>query len=233
MHIGHDGSKRCPCVFNSQTTDNVTLLSGDSNFVLCACEQTGGFCSHHAQSTRTRRYILLKGLSSSTTAVMSNTTSSANNSFDEHHFLPQLGFGSDVRFETIAGYHRYLFRVYTPKLLPAIQDESVFFVGSRFDYKFAPRTPIISEMYNSSCGPLAETGTYEDCIQHLNWETRSRSCFISTTFSFAWAIWDAVRRFETGVKHDVEIAVMDAAALSGKAVTTLQLLRKSPSSASK
>ncbi|KAE9402663.1 hypothetical protein BT96DRAFT_956154 [Gymnopus androsaceus JB14] len=62
--------------------------------------------------------------------------------------------------------------------------------------------------YPSSGDPLVETATYEDCIQHLSWETRSRSPFISTTFSFAWAFWDALRRFETGVKHDVEIAVI-------------------------
>lgn len=170
---------------------------------------------------------------------MSKAATLTDSSYDEpdHHFLPQLGFGSDVTFETIVGYHRYtyLFRVYTPKLLPAVQDESIFFVGSQFDNRFAPQTPITSEMHNypSSGDPLVETATYEDCIQHLSWETRSRSPFISTTFSFAWAFWDALRRFETGVKHDVEIAVMDAASLSGKAVTTLQLLRKSPSLASK
>ncbi|KAJ4496101.1 hypothetical protein C8J55DRAFT_414602, partial [Lentinula edodes] len=85
-------------------------------------------------------------------------------------------------------------------------------------------------MYSSSCAPLIETATYEDCVQHLSWETRSSSPFISATFNFAWALWDAVRRFRGGMKHDVEIAVIDAAALSGKAVTTMQLLRRSPSS---
>ncbi|KAJ4490299.1 hypothetical protein J3R30DRAFT_3276971, partial [Lentinula aciculospora] len=161
-------------------------------------------------------------------------TNLTESSYDESRFLPQLGFGSDVTFETVSRYHRYLFRIYTPKSLPAVEDDSIFFVGARFNNIFAPRTPIISEMYpSSSCASLVETATYEDCVQHLSWETRSRSPYISATFSFSWAIWDAVRRFNNGVKHDVEIAVIDAAALSGKAATTLQLLRRSPSSDSR
>ncbi|KAJ3746493.1 hypothetical protein DFH05DRAFT_954340 [Lentinula detonsa] len=165
---------------------------------------------------------------------MSNAANFIESSYDENHFLPQSGFGSDVTFDTISRYHRYLFRVYTPSSLPAVEDQTIFFVGARFNNTFAPQTPIISEMYSSSsCASLVETATYEDCVQHLSWETRSRSPFISATFSFAWALWDAVRRFNTGIKHDVEIAVIDATALSGKAVTTLQMLRRSPSSGSR
>ncbi|KAF5392673.1 hypothetical protein D9757_000884 [Collybiopsis confluens] len=158
--------------------------------------------------------------------------SSLKSSYDEHRFLPQSGFGSDVTFSNIVTYHRYLFRIYTPKSLPSTQDDSVYFVGPRFDKTFAPRTPVSSEMYSFSsltCGSLIETATYEDCIQHLGWETRSNSPFISTSFSLFWVIWDALRRYNIGVKHDVEIAIIDAGSLSGKAVTALQLLRKSPS----
>ncbi|KAJ3931874.1 MAG: hypothetical protein NXY57DRAFT_175393 [Lentinula lateritia] len=162
--------------------------------------------------------------------AMSNTANLTKSSFDESRFLPQFGFDSDVTFESISRYHRYLFRIYTPKSLPAVEDDSIFFVGARFNNTFAPQTPVMSEMYSSSCAPLIETATYEDCVQHLSWETRSSSPFISATFNFAWALWDAVRRFRGGMKHDVEIAVIDAAALSGKAVTTMQLLRRSPSS---
>ncbi|KAF9078497.1 hypothetical protein BDP27DRAFT_1396797, partial [Rhodocollybia butyracea] len=159
---------------------------------------------------------------------MSTATNPTNRVYDER-FLPQHGFGSHVTFETIARYHRYLFRVYTPKYPPAVQDDSVFFVGARFD-NFAPQTPNLEEMYDGlSGGSLIETATYEDCIQHLSWETRSRSPFVSATFNLGWAIWDAVRRFNIGMKHDVHIAVIDASSLSGKAVTTLQLLRHSPS----
>ncbi|KAJ3874205.1 hypothetical protein F5051DRAFT_100539 [Lentinula edodes] len=164
---------------------------------------------------------------------MSNTANLTESSFDESRFLPQFGFDSDVTFESISRYHRYLFRIYTPKSLPAVEDDSIFFVGARFNNTFAPQTPVMSEMYSSSCAPLIETATYEDCVQHLNWETRSSSPFISATFNFAWALWDAVRRFRAGMKHDVEIAIIDAAALSGKAVTTMQLLRRSPSSSTR
>ncbi|KIK68232.1 hypothetical protein GYMLUDRAFT_53907 [Collybiopsis luxurians FD-317 M1] len=166
---------------------------------------------------------------------MSKTATFLNPSYDEHHFLPRLGFGSDVNFDTIAGYHRYLFRIYTPKSLPAIHDDTVYFVAPRFDHTFAPRTPTVTEMYDfsSSCEPLVDVATYEDCIKHLSWETRSTSPFISASFSLFWVIWDALRRYNIGVKHDVEIAVIDAGSLSGKAVTALQLLRKSPSSPSK
>ncbi|KAJ3771208.1 hypothetical protein FB446DRAFT_704834 [Lentinula raphanica] len=166
---------------------------------------------------------------------MSNAANLIESPYDETRSLPQFGFGSDVTFESISRYHRYLFRVYTPKSLPAVEDQTVFFVGARFNNTFAPRTPIMSEMYSSSssCAPLVDTATYEDCVQHLSWETRSRSPFISASFSFAWALWDAVRRFNNGIKHDVEIAVIDAAALSGKAVTTLQLLRRSSSTESR
>ncbi|THV02193.1 hypothetical protein K435DRAFT_653900, partial [Dendrothele bispora CBS 962.96] len=145
---------------------------------------------------------------------------------EEYRFLPQVGFGQDVTFDTIVTFSRFLFRVYTPKPSQIREDDSAFFVGSKFDKTYAPYTPISSDMYLPFGESLSETATYEDCINHLNWETRSNSPFISTSFNFAWAIWDAVRRYNHGIKHDVEIAVIDATAFTGKAVTVLQLLRK-------
>ncbi|KAF5348034.1 hypothetical protein D9758_010056 [Tetrapyrgos nigripes] len=144
---------------------------------------------------------------------------------EEHRFLPQVGFGQDITFDAIT-YNKFLFRVYTPKKAVSTDEDSAFFVGSKFDQKYAPSTPISSDMYLPFGSSLAETATYEDCINHLSWETRSSSPFISTSCSFAWAIWDAVRRYNSGVKHDVEIAVINAAAVAGKAVTALQLLKK-------
>jgi hypothetical protein len=143
-------------------------------------------------------------------------------------FLPQHGFGPDVNFETIIRYHPFLFRVYTPRSRSPHHDDSIFFIGSKFDAKFAPKTPVMSGIHGPAGISLLDVATYEDCVRHLDWETRSSSPFISTSFSFAWSLWDAVRRYNSGIKHDVEIAVIDATALSGRAATAIQLLRKKP-----
>ncbi|KAL0566640.1 hypothetical protein V5O48_015370, partial [Marasmius crinis-equi] len=143
-------------------------------------------------------------------------------------FLPQHGFGPDVNFDTITRYHPFLFRVYTPRTLSPLADDSLFFVGGQFNAKFAPRTPVMTGMHVEPGVSLLDTTTYEDCTRHLDWETRAQSPFISTSFSFGWSLWDAVRRYNTGVKHDVEIAIIDARALVGQAATAIQLLKKKP-----
>lgn len=68
--------------------------------------------------------------------------------------------------------------------------------------------------------------TFESVAKYMDWKTRSSSPYVSTTFSFAYALWDAVKRYKIGMKHDVEIAVIDAQAVRGRAVTALELLRK-------
>ncbi|KAF9260738.1 hypothetical protein L218DRAFT_871726, partial [Marasmius fiardii PR-910] len=143
-------------------------------------------------------------------------------------FLPQHGFGPDVNFDAISRYHPFLFRVYTPRTLSPLKDDTLFFVGAQFNAKFAPETPVLSGMHVEDGISLLDTATYEDCTTHLDWATRSNSPYISTSFSFAWSLWDAVRRYNNGVKHDVEIAIIDARALVGQAVTAIQLLRKKP-----
>lgn len=70
------------------------------------------------------------------------------------------------------------------------------------------------------------TMTYEEVAKHMDWTTRGTSPYVTTSFSFAWALWEAVRRYKIGVKHDVEIAVIDARKVIGQAVTALELLRK-------
>ena len=67
--------------------------------------------------------------------------------------------------------------------------------------------------------------TYADLQRHLDWTTRSQSPYVTTSFSFFWALWEAVRRYRLGVKHDVEIAVVDARRLRGRARTALEVLR--------
>ncbi|KZP21275.1 hypothetical protein FIBSPDRAFT_740788 [Athelia psychrophila] len=129
--------------------------------------------------------------------------------------LPQYGFGSEHSFENLLQDNPFLYRVYTPKARsPFFDPTEPFFVSHSFD----DGSPTVDDI-SPHC-------TYENVAKHMDWTTRSTSPFVSTSFSFAWAIWEAVRRYRSGVKHDIEIAVIDARAVSGRAVTALELLRK-------
>jgi len=138
--------------------------------------------------------------------------------------LPQSGFKDETDFDSLSQSNRFLFRVYTPKERSPFCDETdPYFVAPKYDEVFA-RSP--EDLPNVR---FSETlvGTYEDVVTHLEWTTRSKSPYISTSFSFGWAIWEAVRRFHSGMKKDVEIAIIDANALGGRAATAVQLLHKS------
>jgi len=137
--------------------------------------------------------------------------------------LPQCGFGADIDFDTLIKANRFLFRVYTPKeRSPFSDDTDPFFVAPRFDEQFT-RSPVDLPNIKFS-EPVV--GSYAEVARHMEWTTRSSSAYISTSFSFSWAIWEAVRRYHSGVKKDVEIAIIDATALGGRAATAAQLLRK-------
>lgn len=130
--------------------------------------------------------------------------------------LPQYGFGAEHTFENLIDDNPYLFRVYTPKpRSPFFDNSEPFFVGQKCD-----------DDLSCPVDQIAANSTYEDVVRHMDWTTRSSSPYISTSFSFVWAIWEAVRRYRANVKHDIEIAVIDARAVSGRAVTALELLRK-------
>lgn len=138
--------------------------------------------------------------------------------------LPQCGFGADVDFNTLIKSNRFLFRVYTPKERSPFYDETdPFFVAPRFDEQFA-RSPVDLPKVKFS-EPLI--GSYADVARHLEWTTRSTSSYISTSFSFSWSIWEAIRRYHQGIKKDVEIAIIDSTALGGRAATAIQLMQKS------
>lgn len=131
--------------------------------------------------------------------------------------LPQYGFGSEYSFENLLQDNPFLFRVYTPKSRsPFFDNTEPFFAGHMPD----DATP------RSTVDQIAASSTYADVARHMDWTTKASSPYISTSFSFVWAIWEAVRRYRSGVKHDIEIAVIDARAVSGRAVTALELLRK-------
>jgi len=135
--------------------------------------------------------------------------------------LPQYGFGAEVAFDALIDTNPFLFRVYTPKSsaptsASASDDpDAPYFLAQRFE--------------NDPLAPLSKPSpaTYADVAHHMDWTEKSNSDFVSSSFSFAWALWEAVRRYHGNVKHDVEIAVIDARRVADKAVTAVELLRKS------
>jgi hypothetical protein len=141
-----------------------------------------------------------------------------------HNPLPQYGFGAEFSFSSLVEQNPFIFRVYTPKpRSPFYDNTEPYFVGQKFNERYAPSPQVLVEPRQS----IALTSTYQDAAAHMDWTTRSSSPFISTSFSFLWSIWEAHRRYQTNVKHDIEIAVIDAKAVAHHAVTALELLRKS------
>ena len=143
----------------------------------------------------------------------------------ELNALPPYGFGPEVTFDGLVAGNPYLFRVHTPRAQPPPYDASEpYFVGAKYNDEFSS-----AALRSSFADQSTAACTYSDVVQHLDWTSRSSSPYISTSFSFAWAIWEATRRYHTGVKHDVEIAVIDARAVADRAITAVELLmRASP-----
>ncbi|GLB39745.1 hypothetical protein LshimejAT787_0702550 [Lyophyllum shimeji] len=140
--------------------------------------------------------------------------------------LPQYGFGADVDFDSLVKDNHFLFRVYTPKEpSPFADDSEPFFVAPKFNERFV-RSPAETDVLFGHDNHVSHAGTYEDVARHMDWTTKASSPYLSTSFSFIWSIWEALRRYHLGIKKDVEIAVIDASALSGRAVTAVQLLRQ-------
>jgi hypothetical protein len=133
--------------------------------------------------------------------------------------LPQYGFGADVCFDNLVGTNQFLFRVYTPRR-PTSEGSDTSDKPSFTAQRFQDDPPSSKRMKRKP-----SPGTYADVAQHMDWTTKSSSPYVSTSFSFAWAIWEAVRRYRVDMKHDVEIAVIDASAVADQAVTALDLLR--------
>ncbi|KAJ7064347.1 hypothetical protein C8F01DRAFT_1131097 [Mycena amicta] len=129
--------------------------------------------------------------------------------------LPQFGFRSEIEFRRLVERNPFLFRVHSPKTSASpLQDAFT-----------AP---------NLTRGMLRDPppATYADVATHLDWTTRYSSVYISTSFSFMWAIWEALRRYHFGVKHGIEIAVIDATAavIARRAITAVEVLHSvSPS----
>jgi len=145
----------------------------------------------------------------------------------EIRLLPQCGFGEDIDFNTLIESNHFLFRVYSPKERSPFSDPSdPFFVAPKFDEQFT-RSPVDLPDASTLRFPELMAGSYSEVARHMEWTTRSTSPYISTSFSFSWSIWEAVRRYHFGVKKDVQIAIIDASALEGRAATAVQLLQNS------
>jgi hypothetical protein len=139
--------------------------------------------------------------------------------------LPQYGYGSDHAFDHLIQDNPFLFRVYTPKQRsPFFDATEPYFVGQKYNEQFREAAERLRQPFTGKS--VASTSSYADVAQHMDWTQRHMSPYISTTFSFAWAIWEATRRYRVGLKHDIEIAVIDARQLAGRAATALELLRK-------
>ncbi|KZT26177.1 hypothetical protein NEOLEDRAFT_1063722 [Neolentinus lepideus HHB14362 ss-1] len=158
-----------------------------------------------------------------------DTKDSPAEQLNQLDLLPQYGFGPELSFKKLVDRNPFLFRVYTPRPLgPCFNETDPYFLGESFhaeddesipDVNLRPRTGAVKGR--------AFTASYADAVKHLDWTTKSSSPFVSTSFSFAWAVWEACRRYKLSVKHDVHIAVIDAKALVDRAVTALELLRES------
>lgn len=143
-------------------------------------------------------------------------------------FLPQYGFADEVSFERLAEHNPFLFRVYTPKAhdSDATYDKDIFCVAPRFNALYHSPIDELTEL--TPAGPIHEVTSCSDIVQHMEWTSRSSSAYLTTSMSFAWAIWEAMRRYTNGFKHDVEIAVLDARALQGRAVTAYHIMKDAP-----
>ena len=141
--------------------------------------------------------------------------------------LPQYGFGSEYSFDHLIQDNPFLFRVYTPKSPSQIlSTPEPYFVGRKYNERFTLAAEQLRTPTVGSGETIASTSSYQDVALHMDWTHRHKSPFVSTTFSFIWAIWEATRRYRVGLKHDIEIAVIDSRLLGGRAATALELLRK-------
>jgi hypothetical protein len=164
-----------------------------------------------------------------TTTVMEGSSADSKNSSRFQlgfNALPQYGFGPDLTFDSLVEHNPFLFRVYAPKpLSPFFDSSEPFFIGQKFKNSYRYTVQDFQAM-SASPDQSAIPNSYADVANHMDWSKKSSSPFVTTSFSFAWAIWEATRRYKSNPKQPLEIAVIDARAVAGRAVTALELLRK-------
>ncbi|KAG9226624.1 hypothetical protein CCMSSC00406_0006151 [Pleurotus cornucopiae] len=136
--------------------------------------------------------------------------------------LPQYGFSDTIAFSRLFKKNPFLFRVYTPKeRSPFADDTDPYFLAPKYNEAYSESPKNLSPVDSPTKSLLP---AYAEVIRHLDWTTRSSSPFISTSFSFVWAIWEGLRRYHTNVKHDVHIAIINAEDVAHHAFTAAEIL---------
>ncbi len=136
--------------------------------------------------------------------------------------LPQYGFSDSIEFSRLFKKNPFLFRVYTPKeRSPFADDTDPYFLAPKYNEAYSENPKNLSPVDSLTKSLLP---AYAEVIRHLDWTTRSSSPFISTSFSFVWAIWEGLRRYHTNVKHDVHIAIINAEDVAHHAFTAAEIL---------
>ena len=148
-------------------------------------------------------------------------------SANDSSVLLQHGFNADIDFRSLLEANPFLFRIYAPReRSPFFDATDPYFLAPKFNEEYV-RSPVEFKEQHLIDGWKV---TYSDVAKHMDWTTRPASPFISTSFSFAWCIWDALRRFHQGVKKDVQVAIIDGRAIAERAKTAVELLELSSSS---
>lgn len=143
----------------------------------------------------------------------------------ESEILPQHGFRLNTKLQSLLPQNPYLFRVHTPRgRFPLLDNTDPYFLAPKYNDEYA-RSPVEIRDYQRLIKEY--NVVYTDVAKHMDWTTRVTSPFISTSLSFAWCIWDAVRRFHQGVKKDIQVAIIDGRAIAGQAATAIELLELS------
>ncbi|KAG1872967.1 hypothetical protein DFJ58DRAFT_884952 [Suillus subalutaceus] len=118
--------------------------------------------------------------------------------------LPQYGYGSDHTFDRLIQDNPFLFRVYTPKQRsPFFDATEPYFVGQKYNEQYREAAERLRQPFTGKS--VASTSSYADVAQHMDWTQRHMSPYISTTFSFAWAIWEATRSSPVELRPALEL----------------------------
>lgn len=156
--------------------------------------------------------------------VLFNSQVSAESGHSLNIPLPQYAFSETCNFNTLIDSNQFLFRVYTPRMVGGIRSD---LANQRDLGLVAPKFRNMEDsIYSLSMEPTP-VWTYADAAKHFGKGAHKTSPYVSTSFSFMWTIWEALRRYHEDETKDFEIAVIDAKAVKDRAITSIQLLLES------
>ncbi|TDL27727.1 hypothetical protein BD410DRAFT_781608 [Rickenella mellea] len=116
--------------------------------------------------------------------------------------LPRVGFGDgrSREFWKLVKGNRFLFRVQDRRSKVKQLGDGGFLAAA---LRYPPATP-------------QPSFDYESVMEHIRWDSRVKTPYISASFSLAWAVWEADRRVGAN-NRDVCIAVIDGARIQSNA----------------